>query len=151
IAGGNYCGIRSQNGTAANPSWANISHWAPGDNSSQTSAGYLPYVHADWHFARVVHAGAHRRVFVGSDGGFFVSDNVLDNASPPNVDWAQHNEGVATHLIAGLGSGDPADGNYPVVIAGLQDNGTLYRDASSTGTTFRKILGGDGFGAAVGA
>ncbi len=142
LAGGNLCGLRTLNGTAASPTWENVSHWLPPAGGSVT-AGQLPYVHADWHAAATVVVNGVTRAFVGSDGGLFSSNNVFDAATLPTfVTWRDHNRGLATHLCYSIASGDPADGNPLTVFTGLQDNGTRFRDGAAP-TTFNQRIGGD--------
>jgi photosystem II stability/assembly factor-like uncharacterized protein len=151
IAGGNLCGVRTLNGTAASPVWENVAHWLPLSASGGTTAGMLPYVHADWHVARAVKlSNGQTRVFSGNDGGLYSSANVFDPATvPTKVAWSGHNKGLATHLMYSVGSGDPAWGNAAVVLTGLQDNGTFQRANLATPTMFSGVLGGDGIGAAI--
>ncbi len=150
LVGGMLCGLRTTTGTASTPSWENVAHWLPSGGGGDTSAGALPYVHADWHRSRIVRVGATIRAFAGTDGGIYFSDNLFAGVTPPNVVWRFPNRGIVTHLAYSLASGDPANGNPFVAFMGLQDNGTRFRDSATTATTFNQVIGGDGFGAAVG-
>lgn len=150
IAGGGGCMVRTLNGRAANPSWQNVMSWFPPGDQGLTEDGLLPYVHADFHRLNVVPVQGRAMVFAGNDGGLFTSGDVLTTIAPTQVHWSAHNRGLATHLIYGVGSGDPADGSQGVVLAGLQDNGTLFRTSAHAPNTFTQVIGGDGFEAAVG-
>jgi photosystem II stability/assembly factor-like uncharacterized protein len=94
----------------------------------------LPYVHADFHAATM--AGG--KLYVGSDGGIFVSADAGTTFSD------SLNVGIASHLIYDVGS---SAGNRNAVIVGLQDNGTRVR--SGTTSVFNQEIGGDGFGCAI--
>src|SRR5439155_21678147 len=94
IVGGNLCGLRTTNGTSAAVSWQNVSHWLPsgggGSVRCPTNRTPLPYVHADWHTARVSNVGGVLRVLVGVDGGLFSSTNLFSAAAGDecNIGWA---------------------------------------------------------------
>lgn len=152
ILGGTYCGIRTINGLAGQPTWEVVSHWLPTYISgSTTDDGVLPYVHADWHRTLVVRTPTGYMTMVGSDGGLFTSTDVF-NPGPINqqtVHWRYPNRGLATHLMYNVASGDPATGNQFVAFAGLQDNGTRFRDSAESPTTFNQVIGGDGIGVAA--
>jgi photosystem II stability/assembly factor-like uncharacterized protein len=149
LAGGNLCGARTLNGTAASPTWELVSHWLPNPDFGATANGVLPYVHADWHTATSVVIKGAVQTFVGSDGGLFTSPDVFAAAHGEQVTWANHNTGLVTHLIYTLGSGDPVSGDPFVLFAGLQDNGTRYRTDPTTPSVFNQPIGGDGIGATV--
>ncbi|HEY8211556.1 MAG TPA: hypothetical protein VIG99_28935 [Myxococcaceae bacterium] len=151
VAGGMLCGMRTLNGKAATPTFNLISHWLPAvDNFGDTSFGTLPYVHADWHRVVIVRVGAKARVLAGCDGGLFWSDDALSAAIPETATWNHANRGLPTHLSYSVASGDPATGDPFLAYTGLQDNGTRFRDPTTTSTTFNEVIGGDGFGAAAG-
>jgi hypothetical protein len=153
MIGGMLCGLRTLNGLNASPTWENISHWLPAGGGGSTSAGTLPYVHADWHAALVVSLASAPHgylAFAGTDGGLFSSTDVFDSA-PTSITWAIDNKGLVTHLSYSVASGDPVDGNAYVAFTGLQDNGTRFRDTNTANSTvFNQVIGGDGFGTAVG-
>jgi photosystem II stability/assembly factor-like uncharacterized protein len=150
LLGGMLCGMRTINGTAASPTWELISHWLP-ELGGATPDGTLPYVHADWHLARVVRTANGYMAIAGTDGGLFVSRNVF--ASGPvndtTVTWAFPNRGIVSHLFYSVASGDVTTGNAFVAYGGLQDNGTRFRDSKERPTTFNQVSGGDGLGATV--
>ena len=91
------------------------------------------YVHADIH--DLVWAG--KRLLVGNDGGIDVSSNQATSFSSLNT-------GVVTRQYYSVAM-SPA--SPPLVIAGAQDNGTDIR--IGTTTTYREVIGGDGFGVAA--
>ncbi|NMO21638.1 hypothetical protein HPC49_32940 [Pyxidicoccus fallax] len=152
ILGGTYCGLRTINGLADKPTWEVVSHWLPAyTDSAMTDDGVLPYVHADWHRTLVVRTPTGYMTMVGGDGGLYTSTNVF-NPGPINqqtVQWRFPNRGLATHLMYNVASGDPATGNQFIAFAGLQDNGTRFRDTQGSPTTFNQIIGGDGIGVAA--
>jgi hypothetical protein len=141
LAGGNLCGARTTNGGA---SWDLVGHWLPSGGGGNTTAGALPYIHADWHTAIIVGGIA----YAGTDGGVFASSNLF-TAAPVSVVWRQPDVGIVTHLAYSVASGDPTDGNSFVAFTGLQDNGTRFRDATTDPTVFNQVIGGDGIGTAA--
>jgi photosystem II stability/assembly factor-like uncharacterized protein len=152
LLGGTFCGLRTLNGLAERPVWELVSHWLPAfTNSALTDDGLLPYVHADWHRTLVVRTPTGYLAMVGGDGGLFTSTNVF-TPGPVNqqtVQWRFPNRGLATHLMYNVASGDPATGNAFIAFAGLQDNGTRFRDTQGAPTTFNQVIGGDGIGVAA--
>ncbi|MCP3143185.1 WD40/YVTN/BNR-like repeat-containing protein [Pyxidicoccus xibeiensis] len=91
----------------------------------------LPYVHADFHAAAFDAAG---KLYVGSDGGVFVSaDGGTTFSDALNL-------GIASHLVYDLGM---SGANRNAVIAGLQDNGTRVRVNDTA--IYNQEIGGDGF------
>ncbi len=152
ILGGTYCGLRTINGLAGQPIWETVSHWLPAyTDSALTDDGVLPYVHADWHRTLVVRTPTGYMTMVGCDGGLFTSTNVFTpgQINQQTVQWRFPNRGLATHLMYNVASGDPATGNQFIAFAGLQDNGTRFRDTEGAPTTFNQIIGGDGIGVAA--
>ena len=150
LVGGNLCGARTLNGTAASPTWELVSHWLPTlGKYGSTANGRLPYVHADWHTATIAVMSGQVRAFAGSDGGIFSSTNLFAAAMPEQVTWTHHNRGLATHLTYSVASGDPATGDPFVLFGGLQDNGTRFRTRPAAPTVFNQPVGGDGIGATV--
>ncbi|WP_164001006.1 hypothetical protein [Pyxidicoccus caerfyrddinensis] len=152
ILGGTYCGLRTINGLSNQPIWEAVSHWLPTyTDGSTTDDGLLPYVHADWHVTQVLRTPTGYMVMAGSDGGLFTSTNVFNpgKINQETVTWRFPNRGLATHLMYNVASGDPATGNQFVAFAGLQDNGTRFRDTASSPTTFNQVIGGDGIGVAA--
>lgn len=90
----------------------------------------LPYVHADFHASAI----ANGKIYIGTDGGLFVS-------SDGGTTWSDAlNVGIASHLIYDVGS---SGNNKDAVIIGLQDNGTRVRSGATS--TFNQEIGGDGF------
>jgi len=111
-----------------------------GQSFSTISAGYMltQQVHPD------VHAIANdpgydgqrnRRVYVGSDGGVFVTDNVLTVSTAKG--WRSLNSGYSTTQYY---SGD-GDGPTALLLGGTQDNGTLRLQKQVNATL---TYGGDG-------
>jgi hypothetical protein len=154
IFGGNLCGIITVDGGAT---FQNGAHWLPQSGNGFTAHGFLPYVHADWHTALAsVDPTGHTVLYVGTDGGFFVSRNIWDVANPEVGSWIQPDVGLATHLFYGIATGDPSLGNPNVLFGGLQDNGTRIRLVSDEAFIFEfnlgnwdQVVGGDGIGTAA--
>jgi len=149
LVGGNLCGMRTLNGSAASPTWELVSHWLPGPDFGETANGHLPYVHADWHATTSVVSGGQVTIFAGTDGGLFSSPDVFSNAKAENVSWTHHNKGLTTHLMYSVASGDPASGDPFVAFSGLQDNGTRFRATPENPSAFNQPVGGDGIGTTV--
>ncbi|HET7505629.1 MAG TPA: hypothetical protein VFK02_31635 [Kofleriaceae bacterium] len=149
LIGGDLCGARTLNGTAAAPTWELISHWLPNEDSGATTGGLLPYVHADWHTATSVVMGGVVRTFAGSDGGLFSSTDLFTATQPEQVTWSNHNRGLVTHLAYSVGSGDPTTMNPFVLMSGLQDNGTRFRASAAMPSVFNQPVGGDGIGTTI--
>ncbi len=95
------------------------------------------YVHSDIHEFHWDNTG---RLYIGSDGGVSVSDNMQTLSSPS---YYVSNRGYNTMQLYGIGYSKFGD-----LIGGSQDNGTKYKDVSNLGTTpleFTTAFGGDGF------
>jgi hypothetical protein len=150
LVGGQFCSMRTLNGTADAPTWELISHWLPSGGGGTTRNGTLKYAHADWHTASVSLAGGSMRVFVGNDGGIYESSNVFSpDTQAEKVEWKNYNRGLATHLLQSLISGDPTTGFGSLLYGGLQDNGTRFRLNPARPAAFDQVIGGDGLGGAV--
>ena len=150
LVGGNLCGMRTMNGTAASPTWELVAHWLPGTMYGETANGRLPYVHADWHTATAVVVNGQVTTFAGTDGGVFTSTDVFTpGMQAEKVTWTHHNQGLITHLFYSIASGDPTTGDPFVAYGGLQDNGTRFRNDPAHPSGFNQAIGGDGIGATV--
>ncbi len=149
LVGGNLCGMRTLNGTAAAPTWELVAHWLPGPDFGQTANGGLPYVHADWHTTTSVVANGQVTIFAGTDGGIFTSPDVFAGGQAEKTTWTHHNNGLVTHLMYSVASGDPASGDPFVALSGLQDNGTRFRADPAHPSNFNMPIGGDGIGTSV--
>jgi hypothetical protein len=152
LLGGTFCGLRTLNGLAGQPTWENVSHWLPTSTvRATTDDGILPYVHADWHRTLIIRTGTGYMAFAGTDGGLFTSTNILNpgKVNQQTVSWRFPNRGLVTHLMYNVASGDPVTGNQFIAFTGLQDNGTRFRDTLGSSTTFNQVIGGDGIGVAV--
>ncbi|MFN8010175.1 MAG: immunoglobulin domain-containing protein [Holophagaceae bacterium] len=137
--GGNLSAAKNTNSglTGGTPAtkWNVITNWLPGGASG---TGSLPYVHADFHCAAFSTAGGTNRIFLGSDGGLFIS-------SDGGATWDDtKNIGIVSHLPYALASGPLNNCDANSVLMGLQDNGTHNR-IGGTGV-FDQTRGGDGFG-----
>ncbi len=180
--GGNLSLIRTKDGGI---NWDIISNWLP--RSPTISNQYnLPYIHADFHAMAVATAGVQARLYVGTDGGLFASDDQPLATSCPNSQGfylycsaftgpagysgttvppgsaktgipspsftSKMNRGVVSHLAYSIAA-DEADPTSQVLMGGLQDNGTRLRAqlaGDTTPTVFNQVIGGDGFGVALG-
>ena len=88
-------------------------------------------IHCDWH-ALVIDPRNALRLFAGTDGGVFVSNDAGNS-------WVSRNTGLVVSMFYPGVTQHPTDAN--VILGGLQDNGTLM----SNGTTlFNSVMGGDG-------
>jgi hypothetical protein len=142
--------MRTLDGTATSPTWELVAHWLPGNMYGETAHGRLPYVHADWHTATSVVIAGKVTTFAGTDGGVFTSTDVFTPGSQAEaVTWTHHNQGLVTHLLYSVASGDPTTGDPFVAYAGLQDNGTRFRADPVNPSAFNQAVGGDGIGATV--
>ncbi|MCA1664572.1 MAG: glycoside hydrolase, partial [Myxococcales bacterium] len=100
LFGGNLCGVRTRNGTSSTPTYENVSHWLPTAGGGTTTQGMLPYVHADWHAQAAFVLDGQTHAIAGTDGGVFSTSNLWDaKTTPPNINWANHNKGLANHLF----------------------------------------------------
>jgi photosystem II stability/assembly factor-like uncharacterized protein len=106
--------------------WTKLSHW-------DIDPANPHFVHADIH--ALVFAGT--SLLVGDDGGMHVTAN-------GGTAFSGRNTGIPTRQYYSV-SMTPADAT--MVIGGAQDNGTNIR--IGTGTTFREVIGGDGFATAA--
>ncbi len=111
-----------------------------GQSFAPVSNGYLltQQVHPDVHFFTSdpgYNGKTNRRVYVGCDGGVFVTDNV--QAVTPRKGWRSLNGAYATtQYYSGTGDGPTA-----LLMGGAQDNGTLRLQKTATALL---TYGGDG-------
>ena len=119
-----------------------ISNWRT--NSSQTGAGTTPITpHADQNAIASPpnYSEANALLFVGTDGGLFTTN------SPRNVTettgWTKSAGNFFITQFVGA-EGRRLNG-VVTLVGGTQDNGTLV----NTGTGWRRVVGGDGGGAAI--
>jgi len=129
--GGQLASAKSADGGA---SWLLTSTWVP-LRAAVPVVGNLPYVHADFHCAAFGVINNRPYVLFGSDGGLFASTN-------GGVSWDDtKNRGLTTHQIYAM---SVSAVHSDETMAGLQDNGTLFRLPNST--NYNGVIGGDGFG-----
>ncbi|HEX4494622.1 MAG TPA: hypothetical protein VIE43_03045 [Thermoanaerobaculia bacterium] len=111
-----------------------------GQSFAPIANGYIltQQVHPDVHFITAdpgYNGKSNRRVYVGCDGGVFVTDNVQTVTTRKG--WRSLNGGYATtQYYSGVGDGPTA-----LLFGGLQDNGTLRLQKTATATL---TYGGDG-------
>jgi len=131
--GGNFSSIYSTDGGST---LHVMTSWLGSYKFSGLAAVTNPYVHADFHTGMIgSDLKGNKVIFVGSDGGLFYSTDNGKNFS------SNANQGLVTHMIYAISS-TPV--RPDAVIIGLQDNGTRYRNSSTT--TYNGFIGGDGFG-----
>jgi hypothetical protein len=146
FVGGMECSMRSLNALSPRPAWEIASSTNPITYGKPRPAGAPPFVHGDFHAARIAKTPGGVRLIVGDDGGVDVAENPFARR-PADARWSQRNHGLSTQLVGCLASGDPADGDADVVIAGLQDNGAVMRDRA--GPAWDTFHGGDGRGTGI--
>jgi len=124
-------GLDLHRSTNGGNSWSLLTDWA-----LMYYGGGPDYVHADQH-AIVYKPGSSSEILFGCDGGVFRTTNA--NASSPV--FAERSQGLNT-LQFYTGTLSPPAGS-PVVMGGLQDNGTLLYTGSPL-TIHSMVSGGDG-------
>jgi len=124
--GGNLSTARTTDG---GNTWTLVTNWLPRGPIT------LPYAHADFHAAAISALTNPAKLFFGSDGGLFVS-----NDGGSTWDYRK-NVGIVSHLVYALTT-NPNSPNSTIV--GLQDNGTRVRESNTT--IYDQTRGGDGFG-----
>lgn len=125
--------FRSTNGAS---SWTQISKWSNNANLNQLSCSY---VHADIH-ALVFGKGSSSVLLFGTDGGVFWTDN-LSGAANSSTAISERNKG---YLVTQFYWGDISQTKgTDQMIAGAQDNGSLYLGSSGISDK-QTISGGDG-------
>ncbi len=124
--GGNLSTARTTDG---GNSWTLITNWLPRGGIT------LPYAHADFHAAAISTLTSPAKLFFGSDGGLFISND-------GGATWDdKKNVGIVSHLVYALTS-NPTSPNSTII--GLQDNGSRVRESNTT--VYDQTIGGDGFG-----
>ena len=94
--------------------------------------------HADQH-ALVFDPTNPDRLFSGHDGGISVTENVMGLP----VVWTSLNNGYLTTQFYAVCMDETAQGD-PVLLGGMQDNGTWGTNSLSSQAVWKDILGGDG-------
>jgi len=129
---------RSTNGFKA----AGATSWI-GGYATKNDISLYPSHHCDQHalvFSRVNAAV----LYSGTDGGVFRTDDCAANA----VSWTSLNNGYFTTQFYTLAIDHQTAGS-PVIIGGMQDNGTWFTGAPGSAVPWVDILGGDGAFCAV--
>jgi hypothetical protein len=167
FVGGNLCMGRSLD---AGKTWDLLTDWLPLVDPGPPIAVRFPgwganqYAHADWHAATIVHAGTSAYFYGGNDGGIIRSTDdgstgFLSSAGNGAVWEDRINRGIVSHLLYSVSTGkerlatcNSSSSAADIVYGGLQDNGMRLRvlPANGSPTVFNQIVGGDGFGSAVG-
>lgn len=118
-------GVNVWKSTNGGTSWSIVAHW--------TGSG-AAYVHADHHAIEFA-PGSGTTLYSGNDGGFFRSTNNGTN-------WTDLSNGLGIHQYYRIGASRT---NSNLILGGAQDNGT----DRFNGTSWSRIIGGDGMEAAV--
>ncbi|MCS7155158.1 MAG: T9SS type A sorting domain-containing protein [Bacteroidota bacterium] len=122
---------RSLNGFAEPNSFTHIGGYAP------SGSGLYPNHHPDQH-ALQFRPSNPRVLYTGSDGGVHRTDDCLAST----VRWTSLNNGYLTTQFYTIALRPvPAD---PLLIGGMQDNGTWATSSFDGQTPWRSVLGGDG-------
>lgn len=112
------------------------------------------FAHADQHaivFDPNYDGATNQTMFVGNDGGIFVTTNAVANASTnscpsidfgplPDIRWDNLNNGYG---VTQFYHGDSASG-VDVFAGGAQDNGSMKVTSTITPNSWQSIFGGDG-------
>jgi hypothetical protein len=118
-------GVNIWKSTNGGTNWTIVAHW--------TGSG-AAYVHADHHAIEFA-PGSGTTLYSGNDGGFFRSTNNGTN-------WTDFSNGLGIHQFYRIGNSQT---NANLVVGGAQDNGTDRWN----GTSWSRIIGGDGMEAAI--
>ena len=168
--GGNLSLGRSTDGGAT---WSVMTDWLPfnlvtntgtldtscGNPATPANCTLAQYAHADWHAGTIAHVGGVDYFYGGNDGGLIRAGSNVLSAAPASVTWEDKlNRGIVSHLVYSVASGKErpttgcTGGGADIVWGGLQDNGSRLRTLSggSTYVGYNQIVGGDGFGVALG-
>lgn len=122
--------------TAQNVTW--IGGYATINNISQ-----YPNQHPDQH-ALVFQPSNPSVMLAGHDGGISRTSNILATS----VSWTELNNGYLTTQFYALAVDHATSGN-PVIIGGMQDNGTWFVNSASATAFWTDIFSGDGAYCAV--
>jgi len=125
--------FRSQNGGG---NWSQISKWS---NNNNLAALSIPLVHADQHIL-VFNPGNPDQGVFGTDGGVYFASDL--SAITENTIAARNNNYNTVQFYKGaIGS----DNSIEKLLAGAQDNGSLFMNNASIGINSSiKVTGGDG-------
>lgn len=98
------------------------------------------YIHADKHkLIFSPHDQSGNTMLIGSDGGLSITTNA-NSGFPDNINFQHINKNYITKQVYGMGAG-----RYGEVIAGSQDNGTMYIDFQRSSLQAGiDVSGGDG-------
>lgn len=104
-----------------------------------TPSNYVwPHHHPDQHVLWF-DATNHNKLYSTNDGGVFVSNNISD-ATPV---WLSLNNHYVTTQFYTCAI-EPGNTSNPIVIGGLQDNGTWFVNSSLMQESWKQVLYGDG-------
>ena len=105
LVGGNLCGMRTLNGTAASPTWENVSHWLPGHRLRRDRERPAARTCTPTGTPRPRSSiNGHVATFAGTDGGLFASTtcSTRDAGRAGRVDAAQQGPRDAPVLLGGI-------------------------------------------------
>lgn len=126
-------GVNMYTSTDGGQSFDPVAHW---------TLFYGPTIHGDIHF--ITRQPVTNSIFVCSDGGLYRTSAIVgqtwmdaDNGSPWPTQWTTLNDGFAISCFYRVSSSKNTTGR---LIAGAQDNASIYFD----GSTWSTIFGGDG-------
>ena len=129
-------GIDLFRSTNSGSSWSQISKWS---NNANLNTLNCSYVHADQH--QIVYNSDGKRVLIGCDGGVFYASNIQNNPQSNSNTFAERNNGYLVTQFYGGSISNTKNSN--LMLAGAQDNGTVYFDASGINDE-KNLWGGDG-------
>jgi hypothetical protein len=129
-------GINLFRSTNAGSNWTQISKWSNNANQNTLSCSY---VHADQH--QIVYHSDGKRVLIGGDGGVFYAANIQNNPQNSSTAFIERNNGYLVTQFYGGSMSNTKGSN--LMLAGAQDNGTVYFDVSGLNDE-KNLWGGDG-------
>jgi photosystem II stability/assembly factor-like uncharacterized protein len=123
----------------ANDAFATAGNWVRIGGYASAST-YVRYTenHPD-HHALAFHPTLPSVLYNGNDGGVFRTDNAMASS----VGWTSLNNGFVTTQFYAIGM-DAFSSGSPVLMGGMQDNGTWYVDDIGSGQPWLEVAGGDG-------
>ncbi len=116
-----------------------------GSAGTELIGGHLyPDFHADQQVL-VFPPGSTRVAFAGNDGGVYRTDDILAAV----VEWTPLNNGYNTSQFYTVALDEHTPGS-PILVGGLQDNGSYWTGSGTSTTDWIHTLGGDGSFCAIG-
>ncbi len=128
-------GVNAFISTDGASSFSLANRWDP------AAGGTADEVHADHHNAYF--RASDNRLFDCNDGGIYYTDNPTGTATGT---WTDIADGIVIGQIYDLSVSPTVKGN---IVQGYQDNGTKYRDVSTSTTDWDQVREGDGMASAI--